>query len=57
MHGFYVDVETKELTFDVVLSFEISQQEALAVLYEETRRAYPEYKITIAPDVDISVTE
>ena len=57
MHGFYVDVETKELTFDVVLSFEISQQEALAVLYEETRRAYPEYKIMIAPDVDISVTE
>ncbi len=57
MHGFYVDVETKELTFDVVLSFEISQKEALAILYEETRQAYPGYKIMIAPDVDISVTD
>jgi hypothetical protein len=54
---FHGQVFVKELTFDVVLSFEISQKEALAILYEETRQAYPGYKIMIAPDVDISVTD
>lgn len=57
VHGFYVDVETKEMTFDVVISFEISPREALAVLYEEMQKAYPDYKIAIAPDVDVSVTQ
>lgn len=57
LHGFYVDVETKEMTFDVVISFEISPREALAVLYEELKKAYPDYKIVIAPDVDVSVTQ
>lgn len=57
MHGFYVDVEAKELTFDVVLSFEITSKEALPILYNEIREIYPDYKIVITPDVDISVTE
>lgn len=57
LHGFYVDVETKEMTFDVVISFEISPREALAVLYEELKKVYPDYKIVIAPDVDVSVTQ
>ena len=57
LHGFYVDVETKEMTFDVVISFDISPREALSVLYEEMKKAYPDYKIVIAPDVDVSVTQ
>ena len=57
LHGFYVDVETKEMTFDVVISFEIDPREALAILYGEIRKAYPDYKIVIAPDVDVSVTQ
>ena len=56
-HGFYVDTEAKEMQFDVVLSFDILPREGLKTLYEEMRRAYPDYKITIAPDVDVSVTE
>ena len=57
LHGFYVDVETKEMTFDVVISFDISPREALSALYEEMKKAYPDYKIVIAPDVDVSVTQ
>jgi len=56
-HGFYVDTEAKEMQFDVVMSFDIPAKEGLRTLYEEMRQAYPGYKITIAPDVDVSVTE
>ena len=57
LHGFYVDTETKEMTFDVVMSFDIRPREGLQILYEEMCKAYPDYKIVIAPDVDVSVTE
>ena len=57
LHGFYVDTETKEMTFDVVMSFDIRPKEGLKILYEEMCKAYPDYKIVIAPDVDVSVTE
>ena len=53
-HGFYVDLETKEMTFDVVISFGIEPKEGLRIIYEEIREAYPEYNIQIALDVDIS---
>lgn len=56
-HGFYVDTQAKEMQFDVVMSFDILPREGLKTLYEEMHRAYPDYKITIAPDVDVSVTE
>ena len=54
MHGFYLDVETKEMTFDVVMSFDIKPSEGLKILYDEIKAAYPEYDIQIAPDVDVS---
>ena len=57
MHGFYIDTEAKEMTFDVVMSFDIRPREGIAILHEEISKAYPDYKITIAPDVDVSVTE
>ena len=56
-HGFYLDMEAKEMTFDVVMSFDIQACDGVKILYEELQEAYPEYKIVIAPDVDISVTE
>ena len=56
-HGFYVDTTAKEMTFDVVMSFDIRPKEGLKILHEEISRAYPDYRITIAPDVDVSVTE
>lgn len=54
LHGFYLDVESKEMTFDVVMSFDIVPQEGLKTINEEIRKAYPEYRVNIVPDVDIS---
>lgn len=54
LHGFYVDTEAKEMTFDVVMSFDIRPREGLQIIYNEVKEAYPEYSIQIAPDVDVS---
>ena len=56
LHGFYVDLEEKEMRFDVVMSFDISPKEGLEIIYKEICQAYPEYTIIITPDVDISTT-
>jgi len=53
MHGFFVDFSEKMIRFDVVLSFDIAADEALEILHNDLRKAYPEYKIHIAPDVDV----
>lgn len=52
MHGFYADTENKTIRFDVVLSFDIEQKEALKILNEEASALYPDYKLQIAPDID-----
>ncbi len=57
MHGFYVDLETKEMTFDVVISFEVNAKESLAILQEELHNAFPEYNIVVSPDIDVSTTD
>lgn len=57
IHGFYVDIDSKEMRFDVVLSFDIAPQKGISILYEEIRQAYPDYKLLIVPDVDISTTD
>ena len=54
LHGFYIEVEKKEITFDVVMSFDIKPNEGIKVIYDELKEAYPEYDIQIRPDVDIS---
>lgn len=54
LHGFYVNREEKTLRFDVVLSFDITPPQALAILQEEIQHAYPTYRIQITPDVDIT---
>ena len=57
VHGFYVDLDAREIHFDVVFSFDIPPKEGLNTLYEELKRAYPDYTLHIAPDVDVSVSE
>ena len=54
MHGFYLDIEAHDMRFDVVMSFDIDHREGLRILCEEISAAYPDYHITIAPDIDIS---
>jgi cation diffusion facilitator family transporter len=54
MHGFYADNVAKTLRFDVVLSFEIKPAAALEILMDEVQQIFPDYEISITPDVDIS---
>lgn len=54
MHGFYADIENKAIRFDVVLSFDISQKEAVDIMTGEVRKLYPGFEVTIAPDVDLT---
>jgi len=54
LHGFYLDLAEKDLRFDVVMSFDIDPQEGLSVLHREIQAMYPDYRLQIAPDVDVS---
>lgn len=54
MHGFYADTEAGTVRFDVVLSFDVDQKEALETLYGEVQALYPDYRIQIIPDIDVS---
>ncbi len=54
LHGFFVDMENKEMRFDVVMSFEIDRQEGVEILTEEIRKLYPDFHVSIVSDVDIS---
>ncbi|MBQ4400284.1 MAG: cation transporter, partial [Alphaproteobacteria bacterium] len=57
VHGFYLDIEAKKMRFDVVMSFGIIPEDGVKTLYEEIRQAYPQYDLTVAPDVDVSTTD
>ncbi len=54
LHGFYVDTEKKTIRFDVVLSFDIDHDEAQEIMMKEVRELYPDYALTIFPDVDVT---
>ncbi|MBQ9535091.1 MAG: cation transporter [Clostridia bacterium] len=54
LHGFYLDTEAKDMRFDVVMSFDADPAEGLDTISRELRELYPDYNITVAPDVDIS---
>ena len=54
MHGFYVDFETKEVRFDVVLSFAIEPEKALEIINRDLKEAFPECSFQIAADIDVS---
>ncbi len=57
MHGFYADMAAREMRFDVVMSFDIQPREGIRILSEELGRAYPDWRIAIVPDVDVSTTD
>ena len=57
LHGFYVDEEKKEMRFDVVMSFDVDHDEGLKILHDEISAIYPDYSLSIVPDVDISDLE
>ena len=54
LHGFYLDIVKKAMRFDVVLSFDIDPKEGIEIICKEVKEAYPEYELSIIPDVDVS---
>lgn len=54
LHGFYVSIAEKKMHFDVVISFDIARDQALEILLKEVQTAYPDYKVKITPDVDLT---
>lgn len=54
MHGFYIDEEKKIIRFDVVMSFDIPQNEGVKIISDEIKEKYPDYKVIVVADIDIS---
>ncbi|MCR4749723.1 MAG: cation diffusion facilitator family transporter [Lachnospiraceae bacterium] len=52
LHGFYIDMKNKHMRFDVVVSFDMDPNEAVVILKNELNGIYPDYAVTIAPDLD-----
>ena len=55
MHGFYIDREEKTVRFDVVISFDAEDRNAvLRQVCGEVQKAFPDYALQIALDTDFS---
>ena len=57
VHGFYVDVEKKTMRFDTVISFDIDRKEAVQTICNEVQNMYPDYKVYVITDIDVSDLE
>ena len=52
-HGFYVDLEQKIISMDVILDFALDDREkTFAAIREDIQKAYPDYSLRIAMDID-----
>ena len=55
LHGFYVDPETKQMGFDLVVSFDApSAEKLLGSIKSEVESTYPGYTVNITQDYDVS---
>ncbi|MBQ3842774.1 MAG: cation transporter [Ruminiclostridium sp.] len=55
IHGFYTDIEKKQLTFDMVLDFKVEDRDKLSEsIKSEILKEYPGFDIHIALDIDMS---
>ena len=54
LHGFYVDIEKKEMRFDVVMSFDIDPKVGIEQICGEVQKEFPDYKLRIVSDIDIA---
>lgn len=57
VHGFYVDMEKKTMRFDTVISFDIDRKEAVQTICNEVQKMYPDYKVYVITDIDVSDLE
>ncbi len=55
MHGFYLDRENRQMRFDAVISFDAEDRYAVYnAIVEDVRKAFPDYEVRIAMDLDFS---
>ena len=55
MHGFSLDKETSTVTFDLIISFDVKDRDALfCEIVDKIREEYPKYRFLVALDSDIS---
>jgi len=55
LHGFYVDIKEKIMSFDIIIDFKIlNREEVYSMIYDEVKEKYGDYDINITLDVDIS---
>jgi len=55
MHAFYINFETKQLSFDIVVDFNVNDKFALRdSIVDKLKKGYPDYTIFIAIDTYIS---
>ena len=54
MHGFYMDKNTGDINFDVVLDFGCDMPKVYAEVFEQVKNMYPDHKIRITLDTDVS---
>ena len=55
IHGFYLDRENKAIRFDAVISFDApSRQETFRQVCEDVQKAFPEYRVEAAMDIDFN---
>ncbi|MBR3001319.1 MAG: cation transporter [Oscillospiraceae bacterium] len=54
VHGFKIDLETKSISFDVILDFEVEDRNALFMeIVSEVHEAFPDYQLVPTLDLDI----
>ncbi|MBO7474253.1 MAG: cation transporter [Ruminococcus sp.] len=57
-HGFYLDKEQKRIQFDIIISFDAPDRDAVYnEVINKIKTAYPEYEIYCTLDADFSVSE
>lgn len=55
MHGFYIDQEDKNISFDIIIDFKTKNREELyQKIYDEIQEKYKDYKLNITLDIDVS---
>ena len=55
MHGFYLDINDKTLSFDIIIDFKAKNREKIyREIYDSVQEKFKNYKITITLDIDSS---
>ena len=55
MHGFHLDKTEKTISFDIIIDFKkANHEEIYRKIYDEIQAKFPEYKVEIILDLDVS---